>query len=206
MSNVIDGLNRPIERWTFADETARTAAGSYASQDIGKLAYQVDNQSYYRLTAVGATPTWVLVAGASGAVLPSTAAYSPSGTTNTSFFMLGLGAAAGGSAVITPVKTGNIYVTICGGWFNNTANDGVTGKIAYGSGTPPAHHAAAQGTVVGGVQEHNVLNANEIGAMSLSAVITGLTLGTAYWLDLQYAAMIGGTAACRFITVCAFEF
>jgi hypothetical protein len=206
MSDLIDGLNHPIARWTFANSTERAAAGNYFEQDIGKLGYQRDNGCYYQLTDVGTTPTWVLVAGASGANLPNTAVYSPTGTTNTSYFMVGLGDAAGGSAVITPVRTGNIFVNINGGMYNTTANDGVTARMAYGTGTPPIHHGAAAGTIVGSTQEHTVLNANEIGALSLSAVITGLTLGTQYWLDLQYAAATGGTAAVRFVTVCAFEF
>ena len=46
-----------IENWSFANATARVAAGAYTANDLGKISYQQDNQTYWRLTAT--TPTWV---------------------------------------------------------------------------------------------------------------------------------------------------
>jgi hypothetical protein len=45
--------------YAYANAAARTAATGFAAGDIGKLAYQVDTQAYYTLTAT--TPTWASV-------------------------------------------------------------------------------------------------------------------------------------------------
>lgn len=59
-------LNHKIENWTYANAAARTAATGFVTGDIGKLAFQTDNVTYWRLTAV--TPTWVqALAGPAGA-------------------------------------------------------------------------------------------------------------------------------------------
>jgi hypothetical protein len=60
MSDTIDGTNHPIDRWNFPDATTRQAAGNYKAADIGKIAFQTDNDSYWRLDSVaGGLPTWV---------------------------------------------------------------------------------------------------------------------------------------------------
>lgn len=58
--------NHKIENWTYANAAARTGATGFTSADIGKLAYQTDQKSYWRLTAT--TPTWdQAMAGPAGA-------------------------------------------------------------------------------------------------------------------------------------------
>lgn len=59
-------VHTPIT-FIYADETARTSATGLTSQDIGKLAWQQDNNSFWILTAI--TPAWTSVLG--GAVLLS---------------------------------------------------------------------------------------------------------------------------------------
>lgn len=44
-------------QWTYANAAARTGATGFVAGDIGKLAYQSDNGTHWRLTAT--TPTWV---------------------------------------------------------------------------------------------------------------------------------------------------
>jgi hypothetical protein len=51
--------NHRLENWVYANAAARTAATGFISADVGKVAYQTDNGSYWRLTAV--TPTWVQI-------------------------------------------------------------------------------------------------------------------------------------------------
>lgn len=63
--------NHKIENWTFANMAARTAAGVYVPvNDIGKIAYQSDEGSYWRLTLITIvgggptyTPTWAGLGG-----------------------------------------------------------------------------------------------------------------------------------------------
>ena len=53
-----------IPRWTnweYANAAARTGATGFAAFDVGKIAKQTDNSTYWELTAV--TPTWVQVGG-----------------------------------------------------------------------------------------------------------------------------------------------
>lgn len=47
------GERHPLHQWTFANAAARTTA-FYISTDIGKEAFQLDNQSFWRVTAVSA--------------------------------------------------------------------------------------------------------------------------------------------------------
>lgn len=42
-------LNHKIENWTFADAAARAALSTSVPADIGKLAYQTDDGTYFRL-------------------------------------------------------------------------------------------------------------------------------------------------------------
>jgi hypothetical protein len=46
-------------KWTYANVAARTGATGFVAADVGKIAYQVDTQVYYTLTAT--TPTWTTV-------------------------------------------------------------------------------------------------------------------------------------------------
>lgn len=50
-----------IHAFTFADAAARTGATGLVAADVGKVAKQTDNNSYYVLTAI--TPTWLELTG-----------------------------------------------------------------------------------------------------------------------------------------------
>lgn len=61
------GIHIPYN-WSYADASARTGASGFTSDDLGKFARQLDNNSLWMLTAT--TPTWVQVGGALGDYLP----------------------------------------------------------------------------------------------------------------------------------------
>lgn len=50
------GDGKRIENWEYATSALRTAATGFIAADVGKIVYQSDNGTYWRLTAV--TPTW----------------------------------------------------------------------------------------------------------------------------------------------------
>lgn len=50
-----------IHQWSYANAGARTGASGFVSADIGKVAYQTDNASWWVLTAT--TPTWAELTG-----------------------------------------------------------------------------------------------------------------------------------------------
>lgn len=60
--------NHRLENWVYANEAARLAASGLVSGDVGKIAFQTDTSTYWRLTAT--TPTWALIQGypASGVI------------------------------------------------------------------------------------------------------------------------------------------
>jgi hypothetical protein len=138
------------------------------------------------------------IKGVSYASLQTTSA-SPSGTTSTGGVMAGLG------GTITPTATGKILVTISGSLFNNSASGGASCAIRYGTGTVPANGAVLTGTQIGGSASRGIIAANERMPFSLSAVITGLALGTQVWLDLNQTALLAGTAALSTVSIAAVE-
>lgn len=123
----------------------------------------------------------------------------PSTTTSGTGVMMGLAGA------ITPKKSGKIQIIISGDDDNNTLGSGVQAQIRYGTGTAPANGDALTGTAVGGL----VKNVNPALALltpgtspfSLNAIVSGLTLGTAYWVDISLARITSGTARARDISV-----
>src|SRR5439155_2819066 len=123
----------------------------------------------------------------------------PVGTASTTGVMMGL------AGSITPNRTGNVLIIISGDIFNNTINDGGTVQIRTGTGTAPINGAALTGTVRGGTPATTAAVGSEKSPFSVNAVVTGLTLGTAVWLDLGVAAVIGGTATVENISISAVE-
>lgn len=55
------GARHPIHNWEYADEAARTGASGFVAADVGKIAKQNDNDTYWLLVAT--TPTWSQVNG-----------------------------------------------------------------------------------------------------------------------------------------------
>lgn len=125
----------------------------------------------------------------------------PAGTASTTGAMMGL------AGSITPVRTGTIEVTISGDMANNTIADGVSAQIRTGTGTAPVNgNTTHPGTAVGAKPKVNVEPAAaDVFPFSITVIVTGLTLGTAVWLDLEVAAITGGTASVSDITMAAKE-
>jgi hypothetical protein len=118
----------------------------------------------------------------------------PSTTTSTTGVMMGLAGA------ITPAGSGKIMIVITGDTDNDTAADGTKMGIRYGTGSAPTNGAALTGTAVGTLP--NAVNANlalDVNRypFAASAVVTGLVVGTPYWIDLSLAAITGGVARVR---------
>ena len=119
----------------------------------------------------------------------------PTGTTSTTAVMMGLAIA------FTPSKTGIVKISITGLASNATAADGATAQIAYGTGTAPANGAAKTGTVEGSLLSVLSSAAAQNQAIAMMARVSGLTVGTAIWVDLQVAAVTGGTSSVTNLTV-----
>src|SRR5229473_2663960 len=85
-----------------------------------------------------------------------------------------------------------------------TTSDGASLQIRYGTGTAPANGAALTGTAVGNNIADNNPVTNKI-PFSVQAIVSGLTVGTAYWVDVGLAAITGGTASIATVSVSALE-
>lgn len=132
----------------------------------------------------------------SGNTLPG----NPAGTASTaSDVMMGL------AGNITPIKSARAVVIVTGEVANNTAGDGAIVRLRTGTGTAPTNGAAATGTQRGQSQIFNSVSAAQISGFTCAFVLTGLTLGTANWIDLSLQAVTGGTATVTNVTITAFE-
>jgi hypothetical protein len=146
------------------------------------LTYE-EGQGWYVETASGQ----ILNAVANGAVNMVTSSSALVPTSTSSFVMGGMG------ALITPAKSGNIEATLYGYLTSSaiTVDEGIILQLAYASGSSgPSYQAAATGTVVGKATEYSVPTAAGAAAdvrapVSLGALITGLQVGTTYWVDFQ---------------------
>jgi len=111
--------------------------------------------------------------------------------------------ACGGA--ITPVLSTRIEVTISGQMGNTTLGDGATVQLRYGTGTAPVNGAAVTGTQAGISQTITSVTAGQGGGFSITAIISGLTVGQVLWLDAALAAVTGGSASISGVTICAEE-
>lgn len=149
------------------------------------------------LTVVSGVPAWKTKA--SYQATPA----DPTGTTSTTGVMMGL------AGSITPTASGTALIIISGYGENTVgASDGGKIQISYGTGSAPANAAAITGTQVGGrVQfqyDGGIMNASL--PFSVNAIITGLSVGTTYWVDLTLASLAGGTADIHKVSISVIEF
>jgi hypothetical protein len=125
---------------------------------------------------------------------------SPAGTTNTTGLMMGLAGA------LTPVFSGNVLVVISGDIFNATAiADGGKVQMRTGTGGVPANAGALTGNTCGGFVNYIAATTAEKAPFTVNCVVTGLTIGTAIWIDVALAAITGGTATIENVSISAFE-
>ncbi len=68
-------------------------------------------------------------------------------------------------------------------------------QVNYGTGTSPTAGSAVSGTQASPVASMTAAVASTNEAITLFAVVTGLSVGTAYWIDVAFAAVTAGTAS-----------
>lgn len=123
----------------------------------------------------------------------------PNSTSSTTVVMMGLG------VKITPRSSGRILVIVTGMAGNGTIGSGCNSQVRYGTGTAPANGAALTGSTSG--QEKAFVASTAAGqqGFSLSTIITGLIVGTEYWIDVGLKAVTSGTASIAGIDVVSLE-
>jgi hypothetical protein len=92
----------------------------------------------------------------------------------------------GAAVSVTPRNSSRLHVTFDGAVANSAA---AAGQVipSFGTGTAPVNSAAFSGTQVGNGASMTSIAATVAAAFpfSTSVVMTGLTIGTKYWLDLD---------------------
>jgi hypothetical protein len=81
---------------------------------------------------------------------------------------------------------------------NLFTNAGASVQLSYGTGTAPANGAALTGTAVGTALG---TSAGPSVPVTLSAIISGLTLGTPYWIDIIQVSSTGALINIQNVTV-----
>lgn len=185
-----------MENWVFPNATARLATGAYMTSDLGKIGYQQDVGSYWRLT--GTAPTWQSIQ--APFMTAQATPVNPSGITST------VGVMAGFGVYFTPQRTGNVLIMATGSASNNTASDGSMVQLRSAGGAPPGFNTALTGTIVG----HSVTVQNSTAAavrigFSLQGILTGLGIGVQNWVDLALTAITGGTVNVYDVTIVIVE-
>jgi hypothetical protein len=128
---------------------------------------------------------------------------SPATTTSLTGVMMGMGT----SCAITPQLSTRVHIALTGTTSNNTANDGEAGTLTFGTGTAPVNGAAPTGTALGNPVSHTTSGlGGNVTPIAWDGIATGLTPGTAIWIDVNYKALSAGTASLQNVTCNAFEF
>lgn len=132
----------------------------------------------------------------------------PVGTISTVGVMMGLGVS------VTPSQATQILVVMTGIISVPTGGNGANYQVRFGTGVAPINGAALTGTAVGKLKHYVNDNATGIGVtftpgkkpFALSVLITGLTSGTTYWIDISLAHVGTGLVAVSDIDVVSSEF
>jgi fibronectin-binding autotransporter adhesin len=119
-----------------------------------------------------------------------TSSASPTAPSSTSAYKM-----QGLSGSITPTRSGNALIIVSGtvGIGTTAAGAGLQWQISYGTGSAPTNGATETGTQVGSIQKYlnpaTVTAADVAVPFSVQSRVTGLTVGTAYWIDLAAEAI-----------------
>ncbi len=148
--------------------------GEYPANSFGNFTYSTTGTGQWI-----ATPTPPI----SASVVQSTSIAGAGPTVSNSVqLMAGLGA----TATITPVRSTRCLVIVTCVLASSLDQGALFLSGRFGTGTAPTAGAAVAGTPWGGLLVGQ--NSGAAGAMpfTLAAVIPGLTVGTAYWIDVAF--------------------
>ncbi len=199
-------------------QTCYYAATDGTNWEVGLGTYTTSGNTFARTTIIASSNANSAVNWAAGTKniwldFPAVAATpniyqatpsNPTGTTSTTAVMMGLAGA------FTPKVTGTIFVMITGDVQNSSAsaNTGSRFQLSYGTSTAPTNGAALAGTQIGSAPQYATSTASMGGLeipFTIAAVITGLTLNTAYWLDTTLFSITAGTSTMKNVNICAYE-
>ena len=173
-------IDKAIENWvnnnSIASNVSYEPTGSLTASNVQDAIDQVENQ----ISSISASTT--------GYFLPA----DPNTTTSTAGVMMGLGS----TVSFTPTRTGKIMIILSGDGDNATNARGANVQMRYGTGVAPANGAALTGTTVGTLIQI-FGDAADIFPFTLNGIVSGLSVGTAIWVDISLASVGAGTNTAR---------
>lgn len=125
-----------------------------------------------------------VVKGSTPAVLQA-GPLTPTGRTGSAVMM-----GCGSTFTLTTVFSTRMRVTISGNAGNNGSFNTNVG-LNFGTGAAPANGAAVVGTAVGTTVVYSAPTNTSTSPFTIDVVLTGLTVGTAYWFDLTVSTGSG---------------
>ena len=168
-----------------------TASGNTSLQTVSATTIISGSTNLYNIFV---TPTSAIGANYQATPIDPTATSSAVGV------MMGL------AGSITPTKSGNIIIYIVGDCDESANSRGCAMQIRTGTGVAPANAAALTGTARGSLINMAQNNSTIRTPFACCAMVTGLSVGTPYWIDLSLAAVGGsGNARVRNISISAME-
>lgn len=125
-------------------------------------------------------------------IVPAAAGFIPNNPTGVSgaAVMMGIGS----TCTITPKVSGEIQISLTGDLGTGTSSGTIfRAQLRYGTGTAPANGTAVSGTAVGSELNFTVTayTSGDRFPFSLFGHVTGLTIGTAYWIDISLSCSTG---------------
>lgn len=166
---------------------AALAAGSVLA-GVAIAAIPPNVQHLQALAVTNGLWTWGNQVAGHNVGFSSTAA--PTGTASLTFVMVGLAQA------FTPTATGTAFIEVTGDMTSSVATDGGNLQCVYGTGTAPTNGATlpASGVTVGSVKKFTSGSTTPGKVHFICDGETGTLIpGTAYWVDVQFEAVTGGT-------------
>lgn len=168
-------LNHIIENWTFVDQTEREALSDALPEDIGKVAFQESDNTYWRLTN-DSPLTWVAIGASSGGGATITRKIAPADLTGVTFDFSSIPATHRNLRLIfvgrvVSTGTGDDIPLIARLKFNNSFGGVAIKTSQVGAAAPVTSLTAnvAAGIEIGEVQS---LNANPgFGSTQMSEII-----------------------------------
>jgi len=168
--------------WVRSSTTGLAAAG-VAAGSAGQI-----------LATVSGATTWIQMA--QSQITPA----DPAGTSSASTVMMGL------AGSITPAVSGRVLFTVQGQYTcTSTTTTGITLGFRTGTGSAPVNGAPSTGTSRGNAYAIGVTVAGAYIPFSLTAIATGLAVGTALWFDIPLSTSVGTVTLAR-INMTAVEF
>jgi hypothetical protein len=123
------------------------------------------------------------------------------GTTSTTAVMMGL------AGSITPTNSGTVLIIVSGTISNSKKATSSLVQLYIGTGSAPANATTLTGTAQG-TQIRATVTTDSVQDVpfAVNAVVTGLTIGTTYWIDLALASSnTHVTASIKSLSISAIE-